>query len=279
MLGYITIDHSELKEKDIEKYRAFYCGVCQDLKYSHGQVHRFTLNYDMTFLAILLTSLSYGKTNREQHFCLVRPGHRKTCLRNRYTAYAADMCILLVYHNLMDDWTDERSLKSAFMADAIRNDYKKTARRYPRQTKAVRDYIRKLHRVEHSGNCDPDLAAGLTGHFLEEIFLFEENSEWEKELRTMGFFLGKFIYLMDAYEDVYEDRESGGYNPLLSAADESDFEERCAEILTMMAASAAQSFERLPLVDHVDILRNILYCGIWTKYRLVHKERQQIGSL
>ena len=279
MLGYITIDRSELKEKDIEKYRAFYCGVCQDLKYGHGQIHRFTLNYDMTFLAILLTSLSFRKTNREQHFCLVRPGHRKLCFRNRFTAYAADMCILLVYHNLMDDWMDEGSKKSVFLADALRRDYKKTARRYPRQTKAVREYVRELIRAEHSGNFDPDLAAGLTGRCFEEIFLFDENSEWERELRAIGFFLGKFIYLMDAYEDVGEDRKSGGYNPFLPMADDPEFEEKAAEILTMMAASATRSFERLPLVDHVDILRNIMYCGIWTKYRLIHKERLQSGSI
>ena len=279
MLGYITIDRPELKEKDIAKYRGFYCGVCQDLKIRHGQLCRFTLNYDMTFLAILLTSLSYGKTDKEQHLCILRPGERKTCYRNRFTAYAADMCVLLVYNNLQDDWTDDNNIKSAFMANLLKADYKKTARRYPRQVKAVREYIRALHRVECSDNTDLDLAAGLTGHFFEEVYLFDENSEWKRELKTIGFFLGKFIYLMDAYEDVYEDEKSGGYNPFIPLSKEADFEERAAQILTMMAASATEAFERLPVVDHVDILRNILYCGIWTKYRQIHKERSDDRSV
>lgn len=279
MLGYITIDRSELKEKDIEKYRAFYCGVCQDLKYGHGQLPRMSLNYDCTFLAILLTSLSYGKTRKEEHLCLLRPGSRKTCLRNKFTAYAADMCVLLVYNNLMDDWADDRSLKSAVMADAIRRDYIRTARKYKRQTKAIRDYIRKLHRVECQNDRDPDLAAGLTGHCFEEIFLFDEHSEWERELRTIGFFLGKFIYLCDAYEDVFDDIKAGRYNPFSDKATDPGFEDKAAEILTMMAASAARSLERLPLIDHIDILRNIMYCGIWTKFRQIHRERTDVGSI
>ena len=273
MLGYITIDRPELKEKDIAGYQSFYCGVCQDLKYGHGQLQRFTLNYDMTFLAILLTSLYYVKTGREEHFCILRPGKSRMCFRNKFTAYAADMCILLVYNNLLDDWTDERNYKSAVFADALKRDYIKTARRYPRQTKAVREYIRKLHRVECSDDFDLDLASGLTGHFFEEVYLFDENSEWERELRAIGFFLGKFIYLMDAYEDVYDDEKNGGYNPFIPIAHDPGFEDRAAEILTMMAASATEAFERLPVVDDVDILRNILYCGIWTKYRQIHKER------
>ena len=279
MLGYITIDSPELKEKDLEKYRSFYCGVCQDLKYDHGQFHRLTLNYDMTFLAILLTSLSYKRTGREEHFCVLRPGKRKICSRNEFTAYAADMSVLLVYNNLMDDWIDENKLKSAFTADVLRKDYVRVARKYKRQADAVREYIRKLHRTEYSGNYDLDLAAGLTGHFFEEVFLFDEKSEWAGELRTMGFFLGKFIYLMDAYEDVYEDRSAGRYNPFIPMCDSPEFEQKAADILTMMAASAAKGFERLPIVDHVDILRNIMYCGIWTKYRQIHRERTDVGSV
>ena len=279
MLGYITIDRPELKEKDVARYQGFYCGICQDLKERHGQLSRFTLNYDMTFLAILLTSLSFIRTGKEQHLCLIRPGNAKTCYRNPFTAYAADMCVLLVYNNLQDDWTDERNIKSALMADVLKADYIRTARRYPRQTKAVREYIRKLHRVECSGNNDLDLAAGLTGHFFEQVYVFDENSEWRRELGTIGFFLGKFIYLMDAYEDVFEDQKSGGYNPFIPISKEPDFEERAAGILTMMAASATQAFERLPVVEHVDILRNILYCGIWTKYRQIHKGRSDDRSV
>ncbi len=273
MLGYITVDRGELKEKDLQQYRAFYCGVCQDLKYHHGQIARFTHNFDMTFLAILLTSLSYGKTVPERHFCVFRPEYDKTCFRNEFTAYAADMCVLLVYHNLMDDWMDDQSQKSVLMAGLIRREYRKTAANYRRQANAALEYVRKLHRLECSGNTDIDLASGLTGHFLEEIFVYDPDGIWNTELRAIGFFLGKFIYLMDAYEDLKEDEAAGRYNPFLPMAGDSDFEKKAAEILTMMAASATRAFERLPVVAHVDILRNILYCGIWSAYHRIRAKR------
>ena len=103
MFGYITVNKEELKVKDFDRYHAYYCGICQDLKKSCGELARMTLTYDMTFLAILLTGLYEGTDRQERHFCVLHPLHKRPCLRNAYTQYAADMNILLVYHNLMDD--------------------------------------------------------------------------------------------------------------------------------------------------------------------------------
>ena len=43
----------------------------------------------------------------------------------------------------------------------------------------------------------------------------------------------------------------------------SDFDRECEIILNMMAAQCAAEFEKLPLIDNVEILRNIVYSGIW----------------
>ncbi|MFR6330288.1 MAG: DUF5685 family protein, partial [Eisenbergiella sp.] len=120
MFGYITVDREELKIKDFDRYRAYYCGICQDLKESCGQLSRMTLTYDMTFLAILLTGLYEGHDKHELHYCAAHLGQKHPCLRNRYTAYAADMNVLLVYHNLMDDWEDERKRASYAAARLLR---------------------------------------------------------------------------------------------------------------------------------------------------------------
>lgn len=53
-----------------------------------------------------------------------------------------------------------------------------------------------------------------------EIFCWRED-EWQEELRTLGFYMGKFIYIMDAYEDYDEDRRKKEYNPLVYAMRES----------------------------------------------------------
>jgi hypothetical protein len=275
MFGYITINREELKVKDLETYNHFYCGVCQDLKRDGGQFSRVTLTYDMTFLAILLTALYEKKPEREVHRCGVHGGAKRICSRNEYTAYAADMNILLAYHNLMDDWIDEKNRKSLAAAAVLKSAYKKTAERYPEKMRAIRTYLKELHRAEEGNAADLDLASGLTGTLMKEIFLYRSD-HWSKDLGEVGFYLGKYIYLRDAYEDVDEDRKTGNYNPFLRMADEKDFDEHAKEILRMMAGSATRAFERLPIVRYLDILRNILYSGIWV--RRPEKKRCSTGK-
>lgn len=274
MFGYLTIDRDELKGKDLDRYQHFYCGICQDLKENCGQRSRITLTYDMTFLGILLTGLYEGQSREEDRRCMVHPLKKKRCIRNRYTAYAADMNVLLVYHNLMDDWIDERKAVSLIGAKMIQSAYEKTAGRYPRQVKAIEEYLEKLHEAENSGNEDPDLASGLTGRLMREIFIMEEDL-WSRDLGEMGFFTGKLIYLMDAYDDVERDRVRGNYNPLDHLMDEEDFRDRAKEILLMMTSGAAKAFERLPVLENVDILRNILYAGIWVRFNQINSVKDK----
>lgn len=99
--------------------------------------------------------------------------------------------------------------------------------------------------------------------------------EWQESLRTMGFFLGKFIYLMDAYEDVEEDMEKGRYNPLIRKFSDPDFEEEMKTILTMMMAGCCKEFEKLPILENAEILRNILYSGVWYRYEMVSQKRRK----
>ena len=274
MFGYITIDRDELKGKDFDRYRAFYCGVCRDLKNSCGEFSRLTLTYDMTFLAILLTGLYEGRTEPEKIRCMIHPAVKQTVIRNEYTAYAADMNLLLVYHNLMDNWIDDRNAASLAEAKALERSYNRTAERYPRQTKAIGEYLDKLHRAEKRHARSVDLASGLTGELMAEIFCMEEDV-WSRDLRRIGFYLGKFIYLMDAYDDLDKDKSKGSYNPFLYISSRKDYENRALEILTMMAAEAARGFERLPIISEVDILRNILYSGIWVRYRIRQNKKEE----
>ncbi len=96
-----------------------------------------------------------------------------------------------------------------------------------------------------------------------------------KDLRELGFYLGKYIYLLDAYEDLEKDKESGNYNPLIKLCDAEGFEEQIFAILEMMMAEAALRFERLPILDIVEILRNILYSGVWSRYDIAKEKRKE----
>ena len=224
MFGYLTVNKPEMKIKDYERYRAYYCGLCRRLYKHYGKKGQLTLSFDMTFLAILLNGLYEPKLHSGKHFCGLHPTKRQKVMCNQLSDYAADMGMLLTYYNLLDDWQDDKKLKSLLLADGIRKPCMEIARRYPRQSRAVRDYIKKLSVCEGENTDQLDRVAGLTGKMLGEIFVFRED-EWSDDLRTMGFFLGKFIYLMDAYEDLSDDLKNERYNPwscLLYTSDAAD---------------------------------------------------------
>lgn len=275
MLGYITVNRDELKVKDLDTYQAFYCGICKDIKKNSGEISRFTLTYDMTFLSILLTSLYDGDTKKKKLKCVFHPISKKLSIQNKFTSYCADMNVLLTYHNLMDDWIDDKKKRSLMYAGLIKKSFKKLEKKYQRQSKAISDYLVQLHKVEASDDYSIDLASGLTGRMLEQIFKIYDDDIWNRELSAIGFYIGKFIYLMDAYEDIEKDIKTGNYNPFKVLHEQKDFRDRAREILTMMMAPASAAFERLPIVDFVDILRNILYSGVWIKFNELDKQEKK----
>lgn len=278
MFGYLTVDSSELKGKDLERYRAFYCGLCQDLKTRFGQRARATLTYDMTFLSVLLTSLYKDEIEERQAGCILHPGRKRACIQNEYSAYAADMNVLLVYYNLMDDWLDERRLSSRNAAMALKKKAAETEAAYPDQAEAVRSYLEKLHKGEEDfvkrqpkDRRDAveraDYMASLTGKLFGRIYQVRKDDPWNRELAVTGFGIGRFIYLTDAWDDLDKDRKKGNYNPFLPLEKEEDYQTLAEDMLKGSAAIAARGFERLPIVENVDILRDILYSGIWVRYR------------
>ena len=160
------------------------------------------------------------------------------------------------------------------MSHGMRRTFEKTAACYPRQMQAIQTYLKELKNCEATNSQDVDLAAGLTGKLMAEIFSPEEDS-FREILGRLGFQLGKFIYLMDAWEDIEKDLEKGNYNPFFIWAKEPEFDNRVHQLLLMIASDAARAFEQLPIEENVDILRNILYCGIWSKYQMTMKHKKE----
>lgn len=274
MFGYVTICEPELKVKDLRKYRAYYCGLCRVLKEKYGFTGQMTLTYDMTFAVILLSSLYESTTENELHRCKVHPVKKQRMLRSDATEYAADMNVLLAYYHMDDDWKDEKKIASLLTREMIRKKAESIICQYPRQSRVIRESLRELALCEKEESTDIDRTAGCFGKLMAELLVWKEDI-WEKSMRKMGFFLGKFIYIMDAYEDLPEDRKKGRYNPLKKISSEENYEERIQHILRMMIAESTMEFERLPCLVDVDILRNILYDGVWSRYNKIQIRKSE----
>ncbi len=274
MFGYIYVNHKSLSEESKKDYQSYYCGLCQVLKKSSGVKGQILLNYDMTFLIIVLTGL-YELANEEQRFvCPLHPGKKKLAYINEASRYASDMNVLLSYHNLIDDWKDDHNYPKHVMSLMLKKDYTRISQAYPRQAQAVEAYMQQLDVLESRRENNLDAIAGLTGEMLGEIFAWKDDL-WAEELRCLGFYLGKFIYLMDAYEDLDKDKRKNSYNPFLGLLKDhtKDFETFSKLILTSMMSECAKSFERLPILQHADIIRNILYSGVWSKYEYLQAKK------
>ena len=274
MFGYVTICKPELKVKDFEKYKAYYCGLCEELRERYGLGGQMTLTYDMTFLVLVLTSLYETPVREEAHRCRVHPVKRQRMLRSEVTAYAADMNLLLAWHHLKDDWKDDRKISSLAAGGVIRRKAERIAQKYRRQSRVFEAALGELARLEREKSTDIDRTAGCFGRLMEELFVWRKDA-WEQTLRRMGFFLGKFIYIMDAYDDLEEDLAKGRYNPLRNLYTQTDYEKRAGDILCMMIGECSGAFEQLPCLQDIEILRNILYDGVWNRYRLIQKKKQE----
>lgn len=275
MFGYVIADREIMTEEQVGRYRAYYCGLCRTLKRRHGAAARFTLNYDMTFLVLLLSSMCEPEEEESGcGRCAAHPLSEHPWICSAFTDYAADMNVALAYLNCLDDWRDERRLLSRAEAAALSGAYARVKADYPQRCGFIEERLAELADIESRGETDPDAGARCFGRLMGEVFDYGLDGTWSPRIRRFGEELGEFIYIMDAAVDLPEDAAHVRYNPLAGYA-EGKSEEELHALLTVLIGEAAEQFERLPLLRDVDLMRNILYSGVWLRYNLEMEKRHR----
>ena len=273
MLGYMLFRKEELRFREFDRYRAFYCGLCHAVGARCGPAGRAALSYEMTFLSILLTSLYDDPAVDAPRRCLVHPVRKHASLTGGAIAYCADLSAMLAYHDRMDGWRDGRKVAGLASAALLRRGAEEAGARLPRQKAALDAYLRDLHAAEARREPNLDCAASLAGRMLSELYVMREDA-YAQDLRALGFAVGKFIALADSYEDLEEDRKRGTYNPLLAIADREGFADEAESMLSAVLAPGAEAFERLPVIEDAELLRNILYSGVWQRVERARLRRE-----
>ena len=273
MFGYLTARTDLLDEDRIKRYKACYCGLCRSLRSRHGPGASLTLNFDMTFLVLLLTSLNEPEEKSGCETCAVHPVRPREWFSDEFTDYAADMNVALGYLKCLDNWEDDGSLLSAAEAKLLKRAYGRICERYPRQCGAMEQSIRALGEIERQNREAPDEAAATFGVMLGEIFDLR-GDRWSRDLRAMGEGLGRFLYIMDACMDLDADALHGSYNPFRRYYG-LDNAARFRSILQMLLGECVRAYDRLPLVQDKDLLDNILCAGTWAQFDKKYlKERE-----
>lgn len=262
MFGYINVYKDEMKIKDYDIYRAYYCGLCKKIGKNHNQVVRLSLSYDLTFLAILLDSLEDDKLHITKSGCVKKLGKRKIVSYAKGLDYSSDMNTILAYYNLKDDISDNHSLKAMFAIIPFLRRASAIRKRYPELCNRIDVCLKRLSFLEEN-RCDcVDKAANEFAEIMKAVF-----SNAKEELSDFGYQMGRLIYIMDAYDDMAEDFLDGKYNPaVLQYFYKGEVTEQIRECMNnnlyISMAELSRLYEKLDIKKNKEILDNIIYLGI-----------------
>lgn len=279
MFGYIRPHKSELLVREYEQYKAAYCQLCRVLGQEYGLLARFSLSYDCTFYALLALSVSGAEPRACKGRCAANPLKRcmyLACAGEEYKKAAA-LTVLLTYHKLLDDIQDEKPAKAwakRLLAPFVKGKARRAEGRYPFLAETVRQAMQAQKDAE-GARAGVDGCAEPTANMLAAVFreLAGENAMQAPALERFGYFLGRWVYLMDAADDLPEDLRAGRFNPFiprlglegksqLSPEERAKAEEACNEALNATAAQMALPLNLLELENFGPIIENIVQKGL-----------------
>ena len=106
MFGYIVPLTGELKVRELNVYRAYYCGLCKALKSEYRKTA--VLNFDSVFLYLLADGLRGEAGEPQMEKCALHPVKRRPAIVTPAAGYAADINILMAYYSAEDHVRDGR---------------------------------------------------------------------------------------------------------------------------------------------------------------------------
>jgi len=287
VFGYVNIYKDELKVKDYNKYRSFYCGLCKTLGREFSLKTRLTLNYDFAFLALILSSLKDGKMEVQRERCIIHPFNKTFVLKHdKYLLYSAYMSVITTYFKLKDDVNDNKNLKSLLSFLIFYGHIKKAKKKYPCEYEKIKFYLDALCKLEKEKSGDIDEVAHNFGELLKTLFMhysLEYSDSVKRALEQFSYQLGRYIYIIDALDDIEKDIKNKNYNPFLirysyNVEDAKTFKEKVSNeydlIVTLTLESIASAFELLDFKKNRDTVENIVYLGLRkTKDRVLKGEK------
>lgn len=279
MFGYVTPDKPYLLIKDYALYRSVYCGLCKSTKTAYGNIPRLTTNYDSVFLSILLHNYLNVDYKLERKRCILHPLKKRHMADNDdITKKVVTLSILLTYHKFTDDIIDGGgAVKRAARSVIVKRAYKKAKALMPEADRIISDKYGKLRQLEKAKERSIDRVSDCFASMMEELcksMLLEKSDE---HMERLFYNVGKWIYLIDALDDLEKDKKTGNYNPLIAAYGEfdsvekfkADIKDRAMFTFNCIFNALKKSLESLTFNFNTDILKNIMLRGITTRTNMI----------
>ncbi len=269
MFGYVRPALDKLDQENRDRFQAAYCGLCHTLGERYGLTARMFLNYDLTFLAMLLGPRC-GAAGRH---CIVHPVRKRPCAcRSAALDNAADLSVILLWWQLQDGIADHgflKGLKYRAAALLLRRAYRKAEARQPAFAAGTRARLDELSRLERENCPSVDRPADCFARLLAQAACGEPEAERRRVLEQMLYHLGRWIYLVDAADDLKKDLREGGYNPValrfshcggvLTEEGRTQLGQTLDQSVRMMAAA----FELADFGEYEKVIESVVYAGLY----------------
>ena len=273
MFGYVRIDKPEMKVKEYEAYRGLYCSLCKAMGRYFGVLSRLTLSYDVTFLLLVRLSFLGISPSFEQGRCPFNPTKRCNycCNGENELKYTASVSMMMFYFKVKDNISDGSFFKSLMMYLLLpwaKSKYKKAKRFYPEVAEIIEECMLRQAGNEKEKTSVTDKAAHESADALGKIVAFGFDDE-KGSLHRFGYGIGKWVYLMDAADDIEKDLKTKCYNVFVEKYSLSSFSDVSQSIideiigtLNLSCAIAREAYEKIENKTLVPIIENIIFSGM-----------------
>ena len=271
MFGYVRTVRGELRIREYEYYRASYCGLCRAMGKCTGQCSRMLLSYDFAYLANVRMTLAGVVPAFRKRRCLVHPLRKRVMMeRNGELDFCAAASAILAFEKCRDNVADERGfarLKARISGLCLKGAYRRAKKRVPALAESVHAHLARLSALEKEKTPSVDTVAAVFGDLLADVTAYGLEGANATVARKIGFETGRFIYVLDALDDLDKDVKKGRYNPFalaygstLSAEDR----EGIKDALLCTLCDLEKAFDLMESDDSTrkEILNNILYLGM-----------------
>ncbi len=281
MFGYVKTDLPNLYVKDVTLYKAMYCGLCKGIGASCGQRGRLVLNYDLTFLSVLLHNLLDVDIKIEAQHCIIhhitkRPVAKVDDLTKRISA----LNVILARYKLNDDVNDDG--KGRFTRAFLSKAYKKAKAQEPELDKIVKSCYKDLVAYEKSGGDSVDISADPFGRMMTETVKVIAGEIADENLLNLAYSLGKWIYLIDAIDDYDKDIKRKSFNVFVNSDNEiktkQEYIEKnkreLVEIFGGILGDIAERAKNLNYKFNHDLTDNVLMSGLRIQTRNILENKK-----
>ena len=278
MFGYVRAREDTLPSGAWEAYEAVYCGLCRNLGARYGAFSRSFLNYDFVFLAMLLAPAEADGTQGCQR-CPLHPIKGKpACSGGTWLDTAAAESVILAAWKLRDSAADDDALarwRAKGLSLALWRGYRRAKAEYPAYDEAAAQLMTELWTLEREGCPSIDRTADCFARLLAAAAPPREDEAAQRATRQLLYHLGRWIYLIDAVDDLEEDRQAGRYNPVSARFPQWTQEDKAylRQMMDHSLALAGSAFQLLAPNPWHSVLENILYSGLPSVEELVFSGR------